>query len=121
MRTALLTIAVAAIMATVWFYAASSTSDNRTADGIETGEVNTVSATPVIVAWVYTGDFVTEVKVTWTPKAAASYNLVVTVGGNTETFTTATTKANFTRTDSVKLPPTDPSVITSATVVIEPN
>ena len=120
MRTVLLAVAVAGLMATVWFYANSATRENQTTSSGEPREVSAIATTDVTVVWVFKGEFVTGAKVTWTPKEAASYNLVVEAGGNIATFTTATTKANFTRTDLVTLPPTDPGAINSATVKIDP-
>lgn len=120
MRTVLLAVAVAGLMATVWFYAISATRENQTARSGEEVELNAVSTTEVTVVWVFKGEFVTGAKVTWTPRDAASYNVVVEAGGNITTFTTATTKPNFTRTDAVTLPPTDPGAIDSATVKIDP-
>ena len=122
MRTLLMVLMIAGMMSTVGVYAAGFGSTPTTKTIADSGD-ETVSAPntgTISLAYVLTNDMVTGVKVTWTPGAAADYDITVKAGGNTGTLNVPSS-GTVQRTDSVTISSTEASAVTTAKVVIEQN
>ena len=119
MRTILMVLMIAGLMSTVGVYAASlGTPTLETMGGTTATTVNSPVTGSVALTWNYTGDAVTGVDVAWTSTYAKVYNITVTAGGTTGTFTTPTTVAAGGRTDTVPMASTEVIDITTAKVII---
>ena len=70
------------------------------------------------ISWNFTNDTVTGADVTWTPTESKVYNIRITAGATTGTFTTPTTTASTQRTDTVTLAATEANTVTTAKAVI---
>ena len=122
MRTLLMVLMIAGMMSTVGVYAVGFGSTPTTKTIADSGD-ETVSAHntgTISLAYVLTNDMVTGVKVTWTPGAAADYDITVKAGGNTGTLNVPSS-GTVQRTDSVTISSTEASAVTTAKVVIEQN
>ncbi len=119
MRTLLIVLMIAGMMSAVGVYAAGfgSTPSTKTLAGSGDESVSAPNTGSVELGWTFTADLITGVTVNWTPAAAGTYDMYVTVGGTTDTasFSPADTTNG---TDTVTITATEASVIVNAKVII---
>lgn len=121
MRTLLMVLMIAGMMSTVGVYATSfgSTPTTKTLAGSGDETVSAPNTGNVDLAWVFTGDQVSAVAVTWTPGDTINYKINVGAGGQTGELTGVPGVLSTPRTDNVVLgAPVEASAITTAKVVI---
>ena len=124
MRTLLMVLMIAGLMSTVGVYAAGFGTAPATkkvvgATGVSVGAANTSTTT---VAWRFSGTQIDAAKVTWTPAADSSYDIIVTAGSQSGTLVVPTSGVTERVDDIVVLAvPVEASAITTATIVIEEN
>ena len=121
MRTLLMVLMIAGMMSTVGVYATAfgSTPTMKTIAGSGDEPVTAPNTGNVDLAWVFTGDQVSAVAVTWTPGASVNYKINVGAGSQTGELTGIAGVISTPRTDNVTLvAPVEASAITTAKVVI---
>lgn len=121
MRTLLMVLMIAGMMSTVGVYATTfgSAPTLQAIAGSGDDPVTAPNTGNVDLAWVFTGDQVTAVAVTWTPGATTNYKINVGAGGQTGELTGVAGTISTPRTDNVTLgAAVEASAITTAKVVI---
>ena len=123
MRTLLMVLMIAGMKSTVGVYAAGfgSTHTTKTIAGSGDETVSAPNTGAVSLAYVMTGETVTDIKVTWTPAATGDYDIDVKAGGQAGNLNIPTSDTSA-RTDSVTLDAAvEASALTTAEVVISWN
>ena len=126
MRTLLMVFMIAGMMSTVGVFAAGlgGAPTIKTIGGSGTVSVDapTAAVSTITLNWNFTGNNVTGVDVVWKALGATTYDITVAAGGNTTSaYTTGTTVAGETRTDTLTLASTAADAITDAVVTIKEN
>ena len=120
MRTILMVLMIAGLMSTVGVYAAGLGGTPTTKSlGGASGTVSAPTATAVDVSWVLdaAGDVI-RADVLWDPAVSANYTVTVTAGATTGSQT-VTASGTTPITTLVTLAAADPSLISTADVVIQ--
>ncbi|MBI2936079.1 MAG: hypothetical protein HYY31_04650 [Chloroflexi bacterium] len=118
MRTLLLMLLAAAMMATVGIYAASITGSTKTLGGTGSVAVSAPASTTSVSWTTNSSGQVTGGTVTWTPSANANYTVRLSAGGQTGTAS-ITSSGTTQRNDAVTLgSAVEADAVSSATVVI---
>jgi hypothetical protein len=115
---------IAGLMSTVGVYAAGFgvAPSPKTLAGAESVGVTASNTSTTTVSWRFSGTQVDAAKVTWTPVAEGSYDIIVTAGGQTGTLVVSPSGTTERVDDIVVLAvPVEASAVTTAAIVIEEN
>ena len=124
MKTLVMTLMIAGLMATVGIYAATFTggTTTKTLGGSGTVTVGSPSTVAVSVDWTVSGANVTGGVVNWTPVTSSDYTITVATGGQSGTFNTGASSGTTPRNDAFTLGvAVAADLITDAVVTIEQN